>query len=102
MWRLQGVQLAEETEQQGRVNAALSAMVAATLAVALALPGVHENCAPAIAAIMVVCAAWAPVPRRFVPWQTAPSWLPHSTALGGLAMAGVGMWASAGHLTHGR
>jgi diguanylate cyclase (GGDEF)-like protein len=100
--RLQGVQLPEEREQQGRVNAGMSAMVAATLVVALAIPGVPENSTAVIAAIAVFSAAWTVAAIRFVDWRTAPTWVPHSTAVGALVTATVGMAAGSGYDTPGR
>jgi hypothetical protein len=101
MVRLQGVQLPEEREEMGRVNAGLSAMVAVTLALALAIPGVHENSTAVIGAESVLAGVWAVIAARFVNWKTAPGWVAHASATGGLLMAAAGMWASAGHLTPG-
>jgi hypothetical protein len=102
MVRLHGVQLPEEREEMGRVNAGLSAMVAVTLTLALAIPGVHENSTTVIAGEAFLAAVWALIAARFVTWQTAPGWVAHASATGGLMTAAVGMWASAGHLTPGR
>jgi diguanylate cyclase (GGDEF)-like protein len=100
--RLQGVQLPEEREQQGRVNAGMSAMVAATLLLALAIPGVEENSTGVIAAIAVLSAIWAVAAMRVIDWRTAPAWVPHASAIGAIATASVGMAAGSGHDTPGR
>jgi diguanylate cyclase (GGDEF)-like protein len=100
--RLQGVQLPEEREQQGRLNAGMSAMVAGTLALALAIPGVEENSTAVIVAIAVLSAVWTVTAIRFVDWCTAAAWVPHSTAVGALVTATVGMAAGSGYDTPGR
>jgi diguanylate cyclase (GGDEF)-like protein len=98
----QGVQLPEEREQQGRVNAGMSAMVAATLGLALAIPGVEENSTAVIVAIAVLSTVWTVAAIRWVDWKTAPAWVTHASAAAALVTATVGMAAGSGYDTPGR